>query len=90
MKDILLLERVQRRATKFILNNYTMDYKTRLTNLKLLPLMYVLELQDVIFLIKSLNIPQIGSMYLPMFVLIIAIPDLPAESYAIETLTMLL
>ena len=57
MKDIVLLERVQCCATKFILNNYTMDYKTRLTHLKLLPLMYVLELEDVIFLIKSLNTP---------------------------------
>ena len=57
MKDILLLEQVQRRATKFILNNYTMDYKTRLFHLKLLPLMYVLELHDVLFLIKSLNSP---------------------------------
>ena len=25
--DILILERVQRHATKFILNDYTMDYK---------------------------------------------------------------
>ena len=57
MKDILLLEQVQRRATKFILNNYTMDYKARLFHLKLLPLMYVLELHDVLFLIKSLNSP---------------------------------
>ena len=56
MKDILLLERVQHCASKFILNNY-MDYKTRLTHLKLLLLMYVLELQDVVFLIKSLNTP---------------------------------
>ena len=39
------------------LNNYTMDYKTRLFHLKLLPLMYVLELHDVLFLIKSLNSP---------------------------------
>ena len=90
MKDILLLERVQRRATKFILIYYTMDYKTGSTHLKLLPLMYVLELQDVIFLIKSLNNPQTVSIYLPMFVLIMAIPDLPPASYATEILTMLL
>ena len=57
-KDFLLLERVQRRVTKFILNNYTMDYKTRLTELKLLPLMYVLELHDILFLIKSLKTPS--------------------------------
>ena len=38
MKDILLLERVQRRATKYILNDYVSSYKSRLLNLKLLPL----------------------------------------------------
>jgi len=57
MKEILLLERVQRQATKFILNNYTTDYKTRLTQLNLLPLMYVLEFHDILFLIKSLKTP---------------------------------
>ena len=41
IKDIMLLERVQRRATKFILSDYSMDYKSRLINLKLLPLMYI-------------------------------------------------
>ena len=48
IKDILLLERVQRRATKFILGDYSMDYKSRLTNLKLLPLMYTYELTDFV------------------------------------------
>jgi len=51
-KDFLLLERVQRRVTKFILNNYIMDYKTRLTQLNLLPVMYVLELHDILFFNK--------------------------------------
>ena len=53
IKDILLLERVQRRATKFILGDYSMDYKSRLINLKLLPLMYTYELTDILFAIKS-------------------------------------
>ena len=52
-QDILLIERVQRRATKFILGDYSMDYKSRLTNLKLLPLMYIYELTDILFAIKS-------------------------------------
>ena len=30
-----------------------MDYKSRLTNLKLLPLMYIYELTDILFAIKS-------------------------------------
>ena len=40
IKDVLLLERVQRRATKFILGDYSMDYKSRLIYLKLLPPLY--------------------------------------------------
>lgn len=53
--DIKVLEKVQRRATKWILNNYSMDYKDRLVNLDMLPLMYVLELNDVLFCIKGLK-----------------------------------
>ena len=43
-KDIQNIERIQRRATKFILNDYDSNYKTRLLTLKLLPLMYLFEL----------------------------------------------
>ena len=41
LKDIINMERIQRRSTKYILNDYTSDYKSRLLQLKLLPLMYV-------------------------------------------------
>ena len=41
IKDISLLEHAQRRATKYILNDYQSSYKSRLLNLKLLPLMYI-------------------------------------------------
>ena len=58
MKDIVNLERIQRRATKHILNDYTSSYKDRLINLKLLPLMYIFELQDILFAIKSLKSPN--------------------------------
>ena len=58
IKDILLLERVQRRATKYILNDYTSSYKSRLTKLNLLPLMYIFELNDLIFFIKSYKSPS--------------------------------
>ena len=47
VKDILSLERVQRRATKFILNDYVSDYKTRLRRLSFLPLSLWLDLRDV-------------------------------------------
>ena len=53
IKDIMILERVQRRATKFILNDYTSPYKSRLTQLNLFPLMYQYELNDLLFFIKS-------------------------------------
>ena len=36
-----------------MLNNYTIDYKSRLISLKLLPLMYWLEIQDVLFLLNE-------------------------------------
>lgn len=57
VKEIVRLERVQRRATKYILNDYRSDYKSRLVSLNLLPLMYILELNDVMFCVKSLQSP---------------------------------
>ena len=44
VKDIKLLEDVQRRASNFILNDYTSDYKTRLLQLSLLPLSMIMNL----------------------------------------------
>ena len=58
IKDICLLESVQRRATKWILGDYRLDYKSRLLSLKLLPLMMVYEINDVLFLLKSLSSPS--------------------------------
>uniref|UniRef100_A0A1X7T752 Endonuclease/exonuclease/phosphatase domain-containing protein n=1 Tax=Amphimedon queenslandica TaxID=400682 RepID=A0A1X7T752_AMPQE len=40
VKDITILERVQKRATKYTLNDYSSDYKSRLISLQILPLMY--------------------------------------------------
>ena len=48
-----MFECIQRRATKYILNDYTSSYKSRLQQLNILPLMFVFELQDLMFLIKS-------------------------------------
>ena len=58
VKDIKSIERVQRKATKYILNDYTSDYRTRLLSLNLLPLMYWFELQDIMFLVKHLKHPS--------------------------------
>ena len=55
IKDIIALERIQRRATKFILNDYCSDYKSRLLKLKLLPLMAWFEYIDIMFFITSLH-----------------------------------
>ena len=57
IKDIERFETVQRRATKFILNNYHLNYRSRLLQCKILPLMYFLELNDILFLVKSLKSP---------------------------------
>jgi len=56
LKDIILLERVQRRATKFMLSNYTSDY--RLTKLGILPLMCIYEIADIMFFINSVKNPS--------------------------------
>ena len=57
IQDIVLLENIQRRATKFILtlNDCASSYCSRLIHLSLLPLMYIYELNDIMFFIKSLK-----------------------------------
>ena len=56
---IQLLERVQRRATKYTLNDFTSDYKDRLISLEPLPLMMFYELLDTYYVfcqvIENLN-----------------------------------
>ena len=55
IKDITNIERIQRKATKFILNDYASDYKSRLEALQMLPLTLWFELQDIMFLVKCLQ-----------------------------------
>ena len=57
LKDIKSLERIQRRATKFILGDRSKDYKSRLVTLRLFPLMYFLEMNDIFLFIKCLKDP---------------------------------
>ena len=54
-KDIKLIENVQRRATKFILNDYSSVYKSRSLKLNLLPLTII---YDIRFFVKSLKQPS--------------------------------
>jgi len=49
IKDINKLEHLQRRATKYVLNDFISDYKTRLLRLNLFPLMYIFEFSDIMF-----------------------------------------
>ena len=58
IQHILLFEKVQRRATKFILSNSSLDYKARLVSLHLLPLMSWLELADIMLLVKHIKYPD--------------------------------
>ena len=57
LKDIQSIENVQRRATKFITNDYSSDYKYRLICLQILPLMMQFELNDVMFFVSSIRNP---------------------------------
>ena len=58
LSDVRALENVQRRATKFILNASLSNYRLRLVNLNLLPLMMAFEINDIIFFIKCLKHPS--------------------------------
>ena len=75
VKDFTQLERIQRRASKFILNYSTHDYKSRLIHLKLLPLTMTLELNDILFFIKSMK--SVTTSILNRFSLLIAAPPDP-------------
>ena len=50
-----LLEGVQRRATKYILNDFESSYKQRLHEAKLVPLLYYKEYKDLCFLYKCFH-----------------------------------
>ena len=76
IKDIKCLETVQRRATKFILSDYSSDYRVRLLSLNLLPLMMQLELYDLVFLSSLLSIPLIHLTSLTSFPSALVLPDL--------------
>ena len=58
ISDIELIKKVQKRATKYILCDYTSDYKSRLMRLDLLPLMYIYDLNDIMFFINSVKFPS--------------------------------
>ena len=58
VRSILLVRVIlHERTCKFILSDYTSDYRTRLIQLGMLPLMYIYEISDILFFIKSLKTP---------------------------------
>uniref|UniRef100_A0A1X7V3B7 Reverse transcriptase domain-containing protein n=1 Tax=Amphimedon queenslandica TaxID=400682 RepID=A0A1X7V3B7_AMPQE len=58
VKNIVILEQLQRRATKYILFDYQSDYKSRLSSLKLLPLSYRLEYIESVFFFVQFKHPD--------------------------------
>lgn len=55
IQDLKLVEKTQRRATKFICKSNTLSYKDRLLQLKLLPINYWLEYLDLVFFFKCMS-----------------------------------
>ena len=53
--DLNQIERIQRKTTKYILNDYVSDYPTRLHNTKLLPLSFIKDINDLCFLYKCIH-----------------------------------
>ena len=53
--SLILVENIQRRATRFILRNSNLCCKARLIKLKLLPLSYWLEYLELVFFFKCLH-----------------------------------
>ena len=51
-RDLAIIEGVQRRASKFILQDYELPYPERLKKLNLLPISYWMELKDLVFFFK--------------------------------------
>ena len=58
IKNVKFLENVQRRATKYILSDFSSDYRSRLISWNMLPLMMQFELNDSIFYIKYIKYPS--------------------------------
>uniref|UniRef100_A0A1X7TFU4 Reverse transcriptase domain-containing protein n=1 Tax=Amphimedon queenslandica TaxID=400682 RepID=A0A1X7TFU4_AMPQE len=58
VKNIVVLEQLQRRATKYILFDYQSDYKSRLSSLKLLLLSYRLEYIESVFFFVQFKHPD--------------------------------
>ena len=70
------LEQLLHRATKYILS----DYKMRLIHLRLLPLMYIFEVFDILFLSKTASTLPTILILIPTFHSLLVILDLVVSS----------
>ena len=57
-RDTNTIEYIQRRATKYMLNDYTSDYRSRLIILNLLSLSMLLELSDICFFMRPFKLRE--------------------------------
>ncbi len=80
IRDIKSLERIQRRATKYVLNDYTSNYKERLVALNLLPLM---SLNYMTLCFSSLTIKILPPQSENMFLSLLESQDLGIASWLI-------
>ena len=54
----MMLEKVERRALKFILGDSRSEYKERHIDIQLIPLMMIFELNDIIFFVSLVKFPS--------------------------------
>ena len=54
-KYLNLLESIQRKASKYILNDFDLNYKARLIELDLLPLCYRRDILDIVLIFNAIN-----------------------------------
>ena len=57
LKDVRSIENIQRRDTKYILNDYSSCYRSKLKELHILPLMMQFEINDILFFVTCLKNP---------------------------------
>ena len=74
IKDVMAVEIVLYKSTKYILYDNESDYKSTLINLQLIPLYTGIELQDIMFLVKYLQmllttLASLTIFHLPLFLL---------------------
>ena len=71
----MMLEKVQRRPSKFILGDYRSEYRQILTDIQLLLIMMIFELNDIMSFVRQVKFPSSYLTYLIIYLLTISVPD---------------